>query len=128
MVWLSIFCYILFAYGVSNMVVYARGPFALFEKWRGFTARISGGFGELFSCMICFPTWVGIVSSVMDIMFTGFSFTPFNILLGGTAPCWFVIGMDACFTSGTVWLLDQLENAFERHNAVYSEETEGEDE
>ena len=128
MEWMAVLCYTLFAYGVSNMVVYARGPFAVFERWRGMAARISGGLGEMFSCMICFPTWVGIVSSVMDIMFTGFSFTPFNILFGDSAPWWFLVGMDACYTSGTVWLIDQLETAFERHGAEYTDETDGDDE
>ena len=106
------------------MVVYARGPFALFERWRSLTARISHGLGEMFSCMICFPTWVGIVSSVMDILYTGFAFTPFNIMLGDTAPWWVVVGMDACFTSGVVWFIDQLETAVERHGVGYSEEND----
>lgn len=121
----SILCYAVFAYGLSNMVVYARGPFALFEKWRDFAYKTSEGFGELFSCMICFPTWVGIVSSVVDILCRGFEFTPFNILLGASAPWWVVVGMDACFTSGVVWFMDQVVSAFERYIAANDEKTDG---
>lgn len=123
MAFLKIFCYMFFAYGLSNMVVYARGPFGLFEEWRAFAHRISEGLGELFSCMICFPTWVGIAASVTDILFNGFAFTPFNVLLGGAAPWWLVVILDACLTSGLVWVVDQFETACERHgNFEYIEE------
>lgn len=122
---LKIFCYMVFAYGMSNMVVYARGPFALFERWREFAHRISDGFGELFSCMICFPTWVGIGASVADTLFKGFTFTPFNVLLATSAPWWVILVLDACFTSGLVWVVDQFETACERHaNYEYVQEEE----
>lgn len=122
---LKIFCYIFFAYGIANMVVYARGPFGVFERWRAFAHRIGDGFGELFSCMICFPTWVGIAASVVDLAIKGFEFTPFWVLLGPGAPWWLALPLDMCFTSGLVWLLDQAETAMERHGA-YDEMT-GED-
>lgn len=123
MKFLAIFCYILFAYGLSNMVVYARGPFGIFEWWRGFMHNIDEHLGEMFTCMICFPTWVGILSSVVDLLFKSFAFTPFNVILGGFAPWWLIIILDACFTSGTVWLLDQFETAMERHGIMdYYEE------
>lgn len=119
---LIIFCYIIFAYGFSNMVVYARGPFGIFEWWRGFTHNINEHLGELFSCMICFPTWVGIMSSVVDLLFKSFSFTPFNVLLGAVAPWWLIILLDACFTSGIVWLINNFEEACERHGNVEFED------
>ena len=125
MKFLIIACYIIFAYGLSNIIVYARGPFGIFEWWRGFTHNISDGLGEVFSCMICFPTWVGIGCSILDICFKTFSFTPFNLLLN-TAPWWLIILLDMCFTSGVVWLLDQLESAFERHGNIEFEEEEHE--
>lgn len=119
---LGVLCYILAAYGLSNMVVYARGPFGIFEWWRGFIHEKSESFGDLFTCMICFPTWVGIVSSIVDLLFTGFAFTPFNILIGSVAPWWLIIILDAVFTSGVVWLLDQFESACQRHNLYEDEE------
>lgn len=122
---IKIICYIIFAYGLSNMVVYARGPFGIFEWWRGFAHNIDEHFGEMFSCMICFPTWAGIGSSVIDLLFKSFAFTPFNIILGTLAPWWLIIILDACFTSGIVWLLDQFETALERHgNIEFEEENE----
>ena len=111
---ITIICYVIFAYGISNMVVYARGPFGIFEWWREFAHRINDNFGELFTCMICFPTWVGISTSVIDILFKSFAFTPFNIILGATAPWWLIIPLDAAFTSGIVWLLDQVETALQK--------------
>lgn len=123
---IKIICYMIFAYGLSNMVVYARGPFGIFEWWRGFTHNINEHLGEMFSCMICFPTWVGIGSSVIDLLFNGFAFTPFNVLLGAAAPWWLIIILDACLTSGIVWLLDQFETAMERHGMVEFEDEEHE--
>ena len=35
--WLILFCYIIFAYGFSNMVVYGSGPFKIFEGLRADT-------------------------------------------------------------------------------------------
>ena len=112
-----------FAYGLANMVVYARGPFGLFEWWRGFTHRINEHLGELFSCMICFPTWIGIGCSIVDLAFGSFTFTPFNVLFDGVAPWWLIVMLDACFTSGLVWVVDQFETACERHGVLeYAEE------
>lgn len=124
---LIIFCYIIFAYGLSNMVVYARGPFGIFEWWRGFTTNINERFGEVFNCMICFPTWVGLGASMLDIIcFKNFEFTPFNVLLSNVAPFWLIIIMDLCFTSGIVWLIDQFETALEKHGNIEFEDEEHE--
>jgi hypothetical protein len=49
-----------------------------------------------------------------NILFIGFAFTPFNIILGATAPWWLIIPLDAAFTSGIVWLLDQVETALQK--------------
>ena len=121
---LIIFCYILFAYGISNMVCYAEGPWGIFEKWRIFAHNISEGFGKLFTCMMCFSTWIGVVFSLIDILFKSFAFTPFNVLLGAVAPWWLIIILDAGLTSGIVWLLHNFEEACERHGTVEYEEEE----
>ena len=110
---IKILCYIIFAYGLSNMVVYSRGPFGIFEWWRGFMHNINDNLGELFTCMICFPTWLGIGISILDIFFSSFTITPFNVLLDNNAPYWLIVVLDACFTSGIVWLIDVLETALQ---------------
>lgn len=122
MMFLFVFCYILFAYGLANMVCYAEGPWGIFEKWRNLAHSISEGFGKLFTCMMCFSTWVGAVASATDLLFAGFAFTPFNLLIGAVAPWWLIIILDASMTSGIVWLLHNFEEACERHGTVEYEE------
>ena len=136
MIALKLFAYIFYAYGLTTIMVYGRGPFGLCEKIRNIAAKISNGFGELFSCPMCFSTWVGMLTSVIDIIFLhGFAFTPFGLVfstLGGFWIALLTILLDGFCTSGMVWLLHQLEEAMERHGAVYTEEfieeSEGKDE
>lgn len=116
--------YILFSYGISCIVVYSNGPFHIFEKWRAFAHDIGEQFGELFTCMMCFSTWVGFALSIVNsIILPSIPFTPFNIILGTTAPFWFIMILDMGFTCSVVWLLHQLEEMMERTgNIVYEEE------
>ena len=110
---LMVFCYILFAYGIANMVCYAEGSWGIFEWWREVANNISEGFGKLFTCMMCFSTWVGLVFSIVDLLIPAAVFTPFNLLL------------DAGFTSGVVWLIHNFEEACERHGTIgYIDENE----
>lgn len=54
--------FILIAYGFSNIVVYG----SIFGGLREFFKRINPRFlGDLFSCMMCFPTWVGFLLSII---------------------------------------------------------------
>ena len=123
---LLVFCYILFAYGIANMVCYAEGPWGIFEWWREVADNISEGFGKLFNCMMCFSTWVGLLASIGDLLIPSAVFTPFNLILAGTGLWWLIPILDAGLTSGAVWLLHNLEEAFERHGAIaYIDEKEG---
>lgn len=107
-------------------MVYGRGPFGLCEKIRKLAARISSGLGELFNCPLCFSTWVGILTSLLDILFLKeIALTPFSIILAplmGFWGCALIVLLDAFFTAGFVWLLHQFEEALERHNAYYTED------
>lgn len=126
MSFLIVFCYILFAYGIANMVCYAEGPWGIFEWWREVADHISEGFGKLFNCMMCFSTWVGLLVSAVDLLITSAVFTPFNLILAGTGLWWLIPILDAGLTSGAVWLLHNLEEAFERHGTIgYIDENEG---
>ena len=123
---LLVFCYIVFAYGIANMVCYAEGPWGIFEWWREVADNISEGFGKLFNCMMCFSTWVGLLASIGDLLIPSAVFTPFNLILAGTGLWWLIPILDAGLTSGAVWLLHNLEEAFERHGAIaYIDEKEG---
>lgn len=126
MSFLIVFCYILFAYGIANMVCYAEGPFNMFAWWREVADNISEGFGKLFNCMMCFSTWVGLVTSIADLLIPSVAFTPFNLILAGHGLWWLIPILDAGLTSGAVWLLHNLEEAFERHGTIgYIDENEG---
>lgn len=119
MLFFKLFVYILCAYGLSEMVVFGRGPFGVFEKWREIAHNIGDGFGELFTCMLCFPTWVGMTLSFIDIVFIPFTqFTPFNMVFGlfpgGFWLNLFTVLLDGFATAGICWLLYQVEEALER--------------
>lgn len=110
---LIIFLYCLVVYGLSNMVVFASGPFRIFERIRQWTSNISEHFGQLFQCMICFPANVGWIFSLINWFFIPIAITPFNILLAGTSLWWLAMICDCCFTSGMVWIIHNIESFFE---------------
>jgi H+/Cl- antiporter ClcA len=100
------------------MVCYAEGPWGVFEWWRNVADNISEGFGKLFNCMMCFSTWIGLVFSIIDLLLPSVVFTPFNLIIGESGPWWLILVLDAGLTSGGVWLIHNLEEAFERHGTV----------
>ncbi len=110
--------FILIAYGFSNIVVYG----SIFEGFRDFWKKINPNFfGVLFSCMVCFPTWVGFFMSL-----TFFSptlhyglvdfdvFGLFEISKEVSSVFW-----DGVLASGTVWLIHTFQEMCER---AFSEE------
>ena len=121
----AILIYALFAYGICNMIIFASGPFGIFEKWRNFAHKISNGFGELFTCPMCLSTWVGLLFSALNIIFVkDVAFTPFNIIFGVGNYIPFVLLMDMGFTSGAVWLIYQFDEMMERIGKYEYEEDE----
>lgn len=117
--------YIFASYGFANMIVYSNGPFHIFERWRSFAHSIHEQFGELFTCMLCISTWIGLVLSLINILLLpNLPFTPFNIIIG-TQSAILTVLLDMGFTSGIVWVLHQLEEMMERIG-VYNDEEDGE--
>jgi hypothetical protein len=116
---LTLFAYIIFAYGIVNMIIFARGPFGVFEWWRNTAHHISDGFGELFTCPMCLSTWIGLLFSAINIWVTpNIAFTPFNMVFGTGNYIPFVLIMDMGFTSGIVWLIHQFEEMMERIGVI----------
>ena len=108
--WLILFVFSITAYAISNHFVYAHGPMHIYDK-------IHPNLGELFSCMICFPTWVGmILSATNSLSLPALKLTPFMLLLSGNAPWWIIMILDGFFASGIVWLIHTLQEALERSN------------
>jgi len=96
------------------MMVFGSGPFRLFEHIRNIASAIGEHFGQLFSCMMCFPANFGWVMSVIDwFLLPDIAITPFNIILAGTGYWWLALLLDCCFTSGMVWFIHHVEELFE---------------
>lgn len=100
---MELLVFILIAYGISNIMVFS----SIFRKWRAFWNSVSRNFfGELFSCMICLPFWVGVFLSFVcysvSISYLGIDTKPLG---------WF---LDGCLTSGGVWLIHTLQEKLEK--------------
>ena len=114
---LVLFIFCITAYGISNHFVYAHGPFHIYDRLRNLATKIHSNLGELFSCMICFPTWVGMLATIANVFIVPtVKMTPFMILLYGNIPWWIIMILDGFFTSGAVWLINTLQEALERSN------------
>lgn len=112
--WLIIFCYVIAAYGLSNMMVFGSGPFKIFEWIRYLSIHISEHFGTMFACMMCFPANLGLICSLVNWFFIPTALTPFNIILAGNSGLWWLAALcDCAFTSGIVWLIHHVEDYFE---------------
>lgn len=115
--------FIFACYGLSNMVVFSNGPFDMLKGWRNLTNKIHPKLGELFSCMMCFPTWVGMGLSAINLFFvTDIPFTPMNSLCDSyivdynTLTFFVIILIDGAIASGSSWVIHNIEEYFERGN------------
>jgi hypothetical protein len=89
----------------------------IYDWIRDTAAKIHPNLGELFQCMICFPTWVGFILSAANSLFLPYiGLTPGMIMLGTLAPWWIIMIIDGFFASGIVWLIHTLQEALERSN------------
>jgi hypothetical protein len=115
MEWITIFTFSIVTYAISNHFVYAHGPMHLYDKIRELAEKIHPNFGELFQCMICFPTWVGFILSVANYFFLPYTdLTPGMVMLNTLTPWWIIMIVDGFFASGIVWLIHTLQEALER--------------
>ncbi len=106
---MRIILFILLAYGITNIVVFG----SIFVNWRNFWYQKSPKiFGKLFTCPMCLSFWVGGILSY--IVSNNGLCTPFlEYGITNLPLVWF---FDACFTSGCVWIIHNIEEAFERSN------------
>lgn len=106
------------AYGISNIVVFS----SIFKGWRTFWEGVSPNFwGTLFTCMICFPTWVGFLGSALiwsPTEYYGVVTEGLNVFNLFTIPKGLItVFLDGCLTSGCVWLIHSFQEALERHGS-----------
>lgn len=118
--WLIVFVFIVLNYGMSNMIVYSSGPFHCFLHFRNLMGKISKHLEELFSCMICYPTWNAMLLSIVSIII-GIHFTPFTLIFAGTHPFLSIL-LDGCFGSGSAWLIHTIQEYYERKSVQYEDE------
>lgn len=112
--WLILFLYCFFLYGFSNMMVFASGPFKIFEHIRSISSSINEHFGSMFQCMMCFPANLGWVCSIINWLWIPLAITPGNMLFGGIIGAWWAAMLfDCCFSSGIVWFIHHIESFFE---------------
>jgi len=99
----------LLAYGITNILVFG----SIFKSWRDFWGKINPSFfGKLFTCPLCLSTWVGgVLSFLFNRLGCSTPFTEYGITI---LPL--LVFLDASFTSGCVWLIHTVQEAFERHH------------
>ena len=104
------YLFILLSYGITNIAVFG----SIFEKWRNWWLKTNPAFfGKLFTCPMCLSFYVG---GILSILFTSYGFsTPFFEY--GFRNLYILAFLNACFTSGCVWILHNIEEAFERHHS-----------
>jgi len=96
------------------MMVFASGPFKIFEHIRNITSSISEHFGSMFQCMMCFPANLGWVCSLINWLWIPLAITPGNMIFAGiTGAWWAALLLDCCFASGVVWFIHHVESFFE---------------
>jgi len=104
---MNILLFELLAYGITNILIFG----SIFQPWRDFWVKKNPSFfGKLFTCPLCLSTWIG---GLLSVTFTYFGYsTPFTEY--GVTIIPLLVFLDACFTSGCVWILHNLEEMTER--------------
>jgi hypothetical protein len=116
MIMSEILIYILFAYGLSNLLVFGMGPYDLLEQIRVVFKKVFGKLGNMLDCMMCTSANIGWIVSLLNIFFLSIPLTPMNILYWGLLPWYIIVFGDLCITSGSVWLINTLQEYLERGN------------
>ena len=112
--WLISLCYCLAIYGASNIIAFGSGPFRIFERIRFWAGKISDHFALLFSCMMCLPTNLGLIASIVSTL-CPVKFTPFTIVFASAPHLWWIaLVLDAALSSGFVWVMHHMVEFFEK--------------
>ena len=125
---LIIFLYVIFAYGLSNLLVYGTGPFDILQKNREFCDKYVPVVGSMLKCMMCTSANIGWISSLLNIIFLpSIKLTPYYLFIGDGSLWFVIIFLDLAFTSGSVWLIHTLQEMLERAFIQNEEEIVEED-
>lgn len=125
MILLQLFIFSILCYSISNHIVYTDGPFDLYKGLRWFGDRLHPSIGYLLGCMICLPTWVGMILSGIDLWVLPFSLTPMNILSTGYELTFltkiFIIVFDGFIGSGITWLIHTFQEYMENNSSKWED-------
>lgn len=111
----SLIIYFLLAYGICNIIIFANGPFHIFEKMHSFLSDKYPVMEEMMSCFICLPTWCGFFLSAINLIFFPLvPFSPMNMLMLDKSLWAFIIFFDGILTSGGCWLIHNFQEMMER--------------
>lgn len=113
---LTLFIYTIAMYGIANTVIYAHGPFHIFDKLHEILPKIHPQLEEMMSCFICSGWWYGFLFSALNLfIFTSVAFTPMNII-GLPISSWYItLFLDGAYTSGSIWLVNTIQDTLERY-------------
>lgn len=114
--WLISFIYIFFIYGASVIITQGIGPKNILLKLRAWAESVGPNFGLLFRCMLCMPTNLGILFSLLFwFIFPSIPLTPGAVLFYYVQHVWWVglltALVDGCICAGIshfIWNLDDF--------------------
>lgn len=113
---ISIFIYMLVCYGIANTIIYAHGPFHMFDAMHKIAYKIHPQIEEMLSCFICSGWWIGFIFSISNIwLFDSVPFTPINLIGIGDNLWYITVFLDGAFVSASNWLINIIEDRIERH-------------
>lgn len=105
---MEVFLFFILSYGITNIVIFS----SLFNPLRNFLYKLNPNFlGELFSCPLCFSTWVGFLLSTIFHLLGYTQFSPFGHY--GIDIMLLAIFFDGCLSSGMVWLIHTIQEGIE---------------
>ena len=100
----ELFIWMFAAYGMSQILVVG----SIFDKPRDWITRHSTFFGDLLSCMMCTPTWVGFF----------FSLVFYSPTLSMVGIPYLNIFFDGMLASGSVWAINAIVEWFEENRPI----------
>ena len=119
--WFIVFCYVIFAYGVTIIFTQGIGPFNVFFRLRLWAKNIGDNFGLLFSCPLCFSTNLGWLFSIFNWFILPINISPFNIILNNTNLWWLALIMDACFTGAICKFIYNIDDYIDKSTPIFED-------
>lgn len=115
--WIVLFIYMVVCYGIANTIIFANGPFHVFEKMHRIAEKIHPQLEEMLSCFICSGWWLGFLFSALNLLvFPMIALTPM-MMVGLPIQYWYItVFLDGAFVSGSNWLINIIENYFETNS------------